>query len=811
MATNKRRKLDGGSGSESGGSTPTVSAFAARQQLWGAALARKNVSDEKKKAAPEPVLEDSRSTQSRKKSETPSARSVVGCRTKRQSPEAPVVVNVKQTQGIEVGTGVSGPSTPGPESNGILVKHHSTFKPNKKNLQRKPGGRVVLSASEGERLVVLGSFGIKIREGEATFAGAILTPSDAVQWVHAPHCHAVAVLRTADDTVLELQPHPAAKGLRQLAALNPAFAKLWNESPQATASKSKSSTTFQIIYTSQDVPKRAVLQELVSPAQWNKKLSGLAAAKRKGTPVIFLCGPKSSGKSTFGRLLTNRLITDRAGSKNRPWSGVMVLDIDPGQPEYSPPGIISLSNITIPNLSPSFCHPTLTPEEGQLRAHAIASVTPGLDPAHYIECVLDLLTHYQRGPDPKPPLVVNTPGWVQGTGLDILTELIMAIRPTEVIYMSQDGPEETVNSLQAACTATAPSTPFSTLPSQPSEASSARTSLHFRTMQTMSYFHLHPPTQQPYPTWDPTPLSELRPWRVRYAGKDRGFLGILCYDHQPAPELLAEAINGTVMALVRLENRAALGDLLPDTDTDADAGAHPNSFPPSNQTTTTTTPSINEPSKQPPQESKPNTPAQNKEEEEPQNQKEHRLPLLPNPQSRPLPPQHSHLLGLVLVRGVDTVRGELQLLAPRAAIDGVIGLLGAGSSSSGGGGGLAGGETAAAGMGLVLVAGRFDAPTWAYGEDLYLRGGGKGGGAGEDRGLGVQEEDGSDDESASEEESEGESESGGGDDVGGEQEAGGRKSRRVVGEVPWVEMLHGSQSRAVGSKVWRVRRDLGRN
>lgn len=508
----------------------------------------------------------------------------------------------------------------------------------------------------------------------------------------------------------------------------------------------------------------------------------------------------------------------------------MALDIDPGQPEYSPPGVISLSNITIPNLSPSFCHPTLTAAEGQLRAHAIASVTPGLDPAHYIECVLDLLSHYQRHPDPKPPLVVNTPGWVQGTGLDILTELIMAVRPTEVIYMSQDGPEETVNSLQEACTTTAPPTPFSTLPSQPSEASSTRTSLHFRTMQTMSYFHLHPPTQQPYPTWDPTPLSELRPWRVRYAGKDRGFLGILCYDHQPAPELLAEAINGTILALVKLENRAALGDLLPDTDTDADA--RPNSSPSTQTTTTTTTPpSLSEPcSSQTPQKQ---PPAETQAETQPHPPKTYRLPLLPNPQSRPLPPQHSRLLGLVLVRGVDTLRGELQLLAPRAAVDGVTGLglqgggCGAGDGSgggsgggdgrgSGGRGGWAGDENPA--KGLVLVAGRFDTPTWAYGEDLYVRGAGKGSvvggvglGGGDDDDGGGGSENGGGDGSMSEDGGDDGSESGDGEGAGTGKEAGGRKSRRAVEEVPWVEMLHGSQARAVGSKVWRVRRDLGRN
>jgi polynucleotide 5'-hydroxyl-kinase GRC3/NOL9 len=555
------------------------------------------------------------------------------------------------------------------------------------------------------------------------------------------------------------------------------------------------SLTWQI-YTSEDIPKRAVLQELVSPAKWNKKLSGMAAAKRKGTPVVFLCGPKSSGKSTFGRLLANRLMTDRGGSKHTPWSSVMILDLDPGQPEYSPPGVISLSKIVAPNLSPSFCHPTLSPAQGLLRAHAIASVTPALDPAHFIECVLDLFAHYQRGPDAKCPLVINTPGWIQGTGLDILSELITSIRPTEVIYMSQDGPEETVNSLQSACT-TAPPIPFSALPSQPSEGSSSRTPLHLRTMQTMSYFHLR--QTEPLPSWDPTPLTDMRPWRVRYAGKDRGFRGILCYDHQPAPELLSEAINGTILALVKVESRAAFRDLLHGTEAEADphpdANADTHSIAdadadletdPANNTSTPNNPPTNTANPTPPQKTDITTTTPKPEKTKEMTTS---IPLIPNPLGQTLSPHHSHCLGLVLVRGIDAARSELQLLTP---------LSGAVLTS------LRGGEEE-----LVLVAGRFDTPSWAYCEGLYSGGGGgKGGGEGGKGGGGS--EGGGDDDG----ESEGESDEGGEEDGEDEESEGEGKEGEDGGrevEVPWVEMLHGSQKRAVGSKVWRVRRDLGRN
>ncbi|KAK3319893.1 hypothetical protein B0T19DRAFT_274100 [Cercophora scortea] len=591
-------------------------------------------------------------------------------------------------------------------------------------------------------------------------AGAVFFASDKIHWVHAPYCHALPVIRaTASNTVIELHPHPAARGLRQLAKLNPAFGKLWNESID------KIDSTFEIMYTSEDAPKKAILQQLVSPAEWNKKLAGIIASKQKRTPIIFVCGPKSSGKSTFGRLLANRLVTDQNDSGRKPWSSVLVLDLDPGQPEYGPPGVISLNKISVPTLSPPFCHPTLDPTHSQLRAHAIASVSPALDPEHFVECALDLLSTYRRSINAKHPLVINTPGWIQGTGLDLLAEMVKEMRPTEVIYMSQDGPDETVDSLKSAC---GTSVPFTTLPSQPSE-NTPRTALHLRTMQTMSYFHLDwASLAGAYQTWNPTPLTELRPWRVRYSGgADRGFIGILFYDHQPAPDLITEAVNGMILALVRVESKAAFRDLINQDSPDSAyaEGPQPEGGDPAGSGSSPSRNSITRSTEG--------------------------IPLIQNPQGRTLSPRHSRMLGLVLVRGVDTARGELQLLTPLPA-EVLI---------------EAGGE-------LVLVAGKFDTPSWAYAEELHRK---AAGGAAvvvpieEDEvdGQVVEEESGSgSDEEEGEEEEE-------------EEEEEEQESRRDVGktveasqtemEIPWAEMLHGNQKRSVGSRVWRVRRDLGRN
>ncbi|KAK0625283.1 hypothetical protein B0T17DRAFT_608250 [Bombardia bombarda] len=760
MAANKRRKLEGVS---SPAPAPLImSAFAARQKLWGMSSAP--TSPEKTPA----VLSEDDAGASEAASPRPTPTLRKGG--KRGQPKAEVG-SPRPPQ-----TPVAASSPGRPEAREKTTLQHSTFNPTKRNYQRKSDGRVRLVASEGERLVILGSYGIKISEGELTMAGAILSASDVIHWVHAPYCHALPVLRMTCNTVMELHPHPAAPGLRQLAKLNPAFGKLWNE-PETTSDKANRAATFQIIYTSDDGPKRALLQELISPPEWNKKLAGLVASKKKPAPAIFLCGPKSSGKSTFGRLLANRLVTDKGQTKSKSWSSVVVLDLDPGQPEFGPPGVISLNKISAPILSPPFCHAALNPTTSQLRAHAIASVTPALDPVHFIECVLDLFAHYQKSDDnAKHPLIINTPGWIQGTGLDILAELVRRMRPTEIVYMSQDGPEETVDSLRAAVLP-GNNTAFHTLPSQTGDKMSARTSLHLRTMQAMSYFHLNwRSLAAPHQTWDPTPLTEVRPWRVRYTGavRDRGFVGVLCYDHQPAPDLLTEAINGTILALVKVEDKKAFRDLIgrdgsgkkkkngPEGEEEEGGGDFDTANNGAGGGITQTLEGI---------------------------------PLIQNPQGRTLDPRYSRALGLVLIRGVDTKRGELQLLTPLPG-DVITSQLAAkkGNSSSGD-------------NNLVLVAGKFDTPSWAYAEDLHRRtldpasvasaaaatgGSGKGGGGGD-------ENDEDEDENGQEIVR---AVGGRGGAVGG----GGEQT-----DLPWVEMLHGSQKRSVGSRVWRVRRDLGRN
>ncbi|CAM1504231.1 Fc.00g018220.m01.CDS01 [Cosmosporella sp. VM-42] len=608
---------------------------------------------------------------------------------------------------------------------------YSSFRPTKRNHRTKAGGVVELRLENSERFLVLGSFGIRVLHGEVTMSGALLRPSETMHWVHAPHCHALPVLRTADNTGLELYPDPSARGLRQLGRISPLFRRMWNEPPDSVTRKRSDKMTFQILCTSEDAPNRCIIQDLVSPAEWNRKLSALvSAARKKSSWITLVCGPKSAGKSTFSKLLTNRLLTDRPLGQNSP--GVVVLDLDPGQPEYAPAGTLSLVHVTQPNLGTPFTHPGAHETANRaIRCHALASVTPASDPELYLACATDLYGTYKKSL-PDSPLIINTPGWILGTGLDLLSEVISNTEPDEVLYMSEEGPSETVEMLQGAT-----KTMFTELPSQQSEFTS-RTAAHLRAMQTMSYFHLDDATQRAHGadgiksrlSWNPSPLSTIHPWLIRYSGPRPGVLGILSYDYQSPPELLAETINGMVLAAVEIEDPNAFRNLAADS-MDHDAVDRQGAIP-----TVLRTPEG--------------------------------LAYIPNHTDSTLDPRHSHTIGLVLIRGIDTKSQTLQILTP-ISLDRIK-------------------DIKSRGRDIVLVHGKFDAPNWAYTEDLYQRADND---EGNDGGIEITDEDTSEDDSDA------------------EPEAVEKVSD--IAAVPWIEILKRNEKRPVGSRVWRVRRDLGRN
>ncbi|KAG6534504.1 polynucleotide 5'-hydroxyl-kinase NOL9-like [Zingiber officinale] len=171
--------------------------------------------------------------------------------------------------------------------------------------------------------------------------------------------------------------------------------------------------------------------EVIIPLDWAHAAESIVSASFP-PPVVFVCGPKNSGKSTFSRYLLNALLPR--------YGRVGYLDTDVGQPDFSPPGCVSLTLIkeTISDLM----NPCIRETE---RFFYLGDISSKSNPEAYLDFTLRLydyfIKQYHQLDEPNDPgntvlpLIINTPGWVKGTGFDLLVEMLRYISPTLVVQI----------------------------------------------------------------------------------------------------------------------------------------------------------------------------------------------------------------------------------------------------------------------------------------------------------------------------------------------------------------------------------------
>jgi len=425
---------------------------------------------------------------------------------------------------------------------------------------------------------------------------------------------------------------------------------------------------------------------------------------------VFTCGPKASGKSTFNRYLLNHLLSPapqtESGYTNT--DGVAFLDLDPGQPEFSPAGEIYLAHLRSPFFGPPFSHPTLEGSRNGtiIRAHHIGATSPKEDPDHYVLAAMDLMDHYRRLLEsyPQCPLIINYPGWIFGLGLEVATWLIKSLGLSDVVYMSEKGPPEVVEPLgQAAGQAMVLLT---TLPSQPTDYAT-RSSAQLRSMQMQSYFHLSHPNGLSNPIWSEMPLIRTKPVFVNYAGPRQGILGVMVLGSYHNPDLLRDLLDGAIVAVVAVENESAIAKLPNNAETAGDLPAEadgaedemieddrdePNADPDSNMDDAAST-TESQPASRPPS-------IPSLESRIIRTAKEDLPYLFVGAGScTPPDPKASYSLGLAIVRAIHVSARKLELITPIPT-----------SKIR---------ETLERGHGIVLVRGQLDNPNWAISEEYH--------------------------------------------------------------------------------------------
>ena len=280
------------------------------------------------------------------------------------------------------------------------------------------------------------------------------------------------------------------------------------------------------------------------------------ASDEKRPRSYLISGPKGSGKSSFAKLLVNSILSQQLDFPGSP--AVAFLDLDPGQPEFQPPGSISLMLLKSFVLSAQFTHDTtsVSSKSKIIRSHFFGYLTPRDDPSYYLECCMDLLNNYRKIQSTDTcanspiPLVINCCGWVFGTGLDILVDLICRLLPSRVIYMSTQGPEE-VEARLAGIVSTS-SNLFHTLTSQPFQHTTQDSSKS-RLVKMLSYFHQRC-SLTGFLRWEfpALQLSELSSFP--YAGEKQLIHGIMILGDETDLNCVAALIENSILGIVLVED-----------------------------------------------------------------------------------------------------------------------------------------------------------------------------------------------------------------------------------------------------------------
>lgn len=283
---------------------------------------------------------------------------------------------------------------------------------------------------------------------------------------------------------------------------------------------------------------------LTIPKSWEEILRGVEKTtdtENTAPPVILLSGGKSVGKSSLSRILTNQLLTAET------YPRIYYLDVDPGQPSFTPPGFLSLHTLNRPILGPPFTSPHLP--KTLITAHHIGYTSPREDPSAYIRAILALLSDYRSAALTDPgPLLINSAGWVKSLGLELLQEIIQASHATDVIYITS-ALSHSIPIMDVLPQKNPPR--MHVLESCATSESPRFTAADLRTLQTSSFMHYSPDTLR----WVVKPLAEIQPWRLPYAGEHPAIDGVsLLHEEDLSPTELLTAIDGTLVAIVEVDN-----------------------------------------------------------------------------------------------------------------------------------------------------------------------------------------------------------------------------------------------------------------
>lgn len=286
--------------------------------------------------------------------------------------------------------------------------------------------------------------------------------------------------------------------------------------------------------------------------KWQSTMAMISKPLPEGRTVL-VCGSSSTGKSTFCRACTNRLLADQKAPQRIPESksGVLLLDLDLMQPELTPPGLIYLAHVTSALFGSPDSHFAI-PSSSQsriLRMHYLGGIHAGSVSNAGISAIMDLLQYCStvRKDYPGCPVFINSSSWLFDVESLQLSSLVRMMQLSDIVYFDSGGSlkhqELLSRSMGEKCNLWG-------LASKVHRSAPAST-IWWSYMQ--SYFHLVS-SQHDEPTWDPLALLSSNKVELTYSGPESMVCAVVTLGERLALGNVAQALEDSIVAIVAVEN-----------------------------------------------------------------------------------------------------------------------------------------------------------------------------------------------------------------------------------------------------------------
>lgn len=266
-----------------------------------------------------------------------------------------------------------------------------------------------------EPIILLGQVEFQVKNGTIRVNGQVFDSSNSFgTWnlICSPKSTALLVIEPENEAEIEFRP--VDNGLEEIQMCQPIFSNLF--SPD-----SDSLNQFEELVRGCFVMKSEIYPVLRIGEEWKSALmnvSSSSSSTKDSKRIIFVCGHRKVGKSSFSRYLINGLLNE--------FEEVDFIDLDLGQTEFTPPGFITRKTLKRDEalLGPPFSH-LKVPDDGIYLASSNGSEMPLL----YCRAIHAMAKNLN---DSMRPVVINTMGWMTGLGLEFIQFALQTFKPSHV-------------------------------------------------------------------------------------------------------------------------------------------------------------------------------------------------------------------------------------------------------------------------------------------------------------------------------------------------------------------------------------------